>query len=69
MTYVNLDNHSVKILSDGLYLGSFDVINLISGSNITVTPDIDQNNKRINVTITGLGGGSGLTQQQVEGLI
>jgi hypothetical protein len=44
-------------------------INLIEGSNITLT--VVENGEKVDITIasTGGGGGSGLSQQQVEGLI
>ena len=43
-------------------------INLIEGSNITLTVTDNQSAKRVDVTIASTGG-SGLTQQQIEGLI
>ena len=53
----------------GTLIGVRKTINLIEGSNITLTITDDTPNDRVNVTIAATGGGSGLTQQQVEGII
>jgi hypothetical protein len=55
----------------GTLIGVRRTINLIEGTNVTLTVADDVANDRVNVTInaSGGGGGSGLTQQQVEGII
>lgn len=59
----------VSIQEDGINVGDVRVLNFVSGTNITLTTTVDPNNQRINIEIESTGGGgSGLTQAQVEGL-
>jgi len=53
----------------GTLIGVRRSLNLIEGSNITITATDDSANNRVNVTISASGGGSGLAQYQVRQLI
>lgn len=66
MTYINLDNETVKILDGGQFIDNFGAINLIEGSNVTLTftPNPDANRLDLTIAATG-GGGSGLTHGEV----
>lgn len=58
------------IRKTGTLIGVRRTINLIEGTNVTLTVADDSVNDRVNVTINASGGGgSGLTQQQVEGIL
>lgn len=59
----------ISIQEDGVNIGGVRVLNFVAGTNITLTTTVDPNHQRINIEIESTGGsGSGLTQQQVEGL-
>lgn len=52
----------------GTLIGSRRDINLIEGTNITLTVSDNPSSKRVDVTISSTGGGSGLSQYQVRQL-
>jgi len=59
----------IFIIKDGQLVAKSGRLNLIEGTNITLTVTPNPNTDAVDVTIESTGGGSGLTQQQVEGLI
>lgn len=49
----------VRISNNGTLIGTRQEVNLIQGSNVTITPVDDSVNNRVNVTIASTGGGGG----------
>lgn len=61
-----LDNNArVKVDKNGTGVGTRRELNFIEGSNITLTITDDNANEKVDITIAGSGGGSGLTHPQV----
>jgi len=67
---MSLDKSKILVINDGTLIAESGRINFIAGTNITLTVDANPNTNAVDLTIESTGGGgSGLTQSQVEGLI
>lgn len=66
--FVDLSIKHVHVIADGEYVGESAAVGMTAGTNVTLTAT--QNNDVIEIEESASGGGgSGLTQMQVEGLI
>jgi len=54
-------NQRVKVLVDGTEVGTRSAINFVSSGNVTITGADSDTDNRVNITISGIGGGSGGT--------